>query len=59
MEHKQNFAGHRLVEFSPSAKRTMRLIAERLSPYEQAIVEGWVTQQCNAWQPPGFSAEAL
>ncbi|NLN74723.1 MAG: serine/threonine-protein phosphatase [Armatimonadetes bacterium] len=59
MEHKQNFAGHRLVEFSPSAKRTMRLIAERLSPYEQAIVEGWVTQQCNAWQPPGFSAEVL
>ena len=59
MNQKSRYAGHRLVEFSKSAKETMRQIAGRLVPYEQQIVEGWVQRQCSTWQPPAFSRHDL
>lgn len=59
MNPKPRFMGHRLVEFSGSAKETMRQIADRLAPYERLIVEGWVQRQCDTWQPPTFSRDDL
>ncbi len=53
------FAGHRLIEFSQSARNTMRQIAQRLSPHEQTIIEGWVDMQCDTWHPPGFTRDSL
>lgn len=60
MKGQQNrFAGHRLIEFSQSAKNTMRQIAGRLMPHQQPIIDGWVDIQCDTWQPPGFDRESL
>lgn len=59
MDDKPRFAGHRLIEFSPNARRTLQEVAERLLPHEKSIVDGWVSRQFETWQPPGFSAESL
>lgn len=53
------FAGHRLIEFSPAAKRTLREIAERLIPHEASILDGWVSRQFDMWEPPGFDRDSL
>ncbi len=53
------FAGFRILEFSGASREALQEIAERLLPYETAILETWVAQQLRAWEPPGFSREAL
>jgi len=53
------FAGFRILEFSGASREALQEIAERLLPYERAIVETWVAQQLRAWEPPGFTREAL
>jgi hypothetical protein len=59
MDDKPRFAGHKLIEFSPTARQTLQEVAERLIPHEKSIVDGWVSRQFETWQPPGFSPESL
>ncbi len=53
------FAGFRILEFSGGSRESLQEIAERLLPYEQEVLETWLAQQIRAWQPPGFTREAL
>ncbi|MHB8781198.1 MAG: PP2C family protein-serine/threonine phosphatase [Candidatus Geothermincolia bacterium] len=53
------FAGFRILEFASASKTALREIAERLGPHRRRILDAWVAQQLQAWQPPGFTAEML
>lgn len=53
------FAGYRIVEFSPEVRRLLREIADVLFAHKQQILDGWLEQQWEAWQPPGLSKADL
>lgn len=59
IEDKARFAGHRLIRFSPEARETLSEIACRLIPHTEAILDKWISQQFESWEPPGFSRESL
>lgn len=59
MTDEPRFAGHRLIEFSPAAHELLKEVAERLIPFENEILEGWLSRQFNTWHPPGFDRASL
>lgn len=59
MEDKPRYAGHRLIQFSPQTRRTLSDIARRLLPHAQTILDKWISQQFESWQPPSFTRESL
>lgn len=52
-------AGYRILEFSPKRKETLRQIAARLIPHQGEVLNAWVSQQWDVWQPPGLGREDL
>jgi len=59
MEDKARFAGHRLIRFSPKTRETLSEIACRLIPHTKIILDQWISQQFESWEPPNFSREGL
>ena len=53
------FAGHRLIEFSPAAHEMLKEVAARLIPFEDEILDGWLSRQFDTWHPPGFDRASL
>lgn len=52
-------AGYRIIEFSPRNKDALREVASRLAPWQEQILDLWVSHQCNSWQPPGLTRGEL
>lgn len=59
MEDKTRFAGYNIMEFSPRVKDALVEVADRLIPHEHEILDRWITQQWDTWQPPGLSRNDL
>ncbi len=59
MNDQAQYAGHRLIRFSPKTRRTLAEIADRLIPRSQEILDKWVAQQFQTWEPPNFTRESL
>lgn len=57
--NKYRFAGYRLLEFSLSSKSSLQEVAGILLPHTQNILDGWISLQCEAWEPPNFTREGL
>ena len=53
------FAGYRVIEFPSASKTALQEIAQRLIPYEQEIVQKWISIQFAAWMPPEINREEL
>lgn len=58
-DDRARFAGYRLVQFSLQSRQTLSQIACRLIPHSQSILDGWISQQFETWQPPNFSRDSL
>jgi serine phosphatase RsbU (regulator of sigma subunit) len=53
------FPMHKVLATLSGASDTLRVVASKLAPHYDKVLNGWVSRQCRIWEPPGISREEL